>query len=455
MMTLYFSGADGEIRENETLTSGMVRKEIRMIFSEEWDGFGKTAVFTAGGVTKDVVVDRELVTIPAEVLDKPAAALYIGVYGVDADGRVIPTVRMKGPEIEPGADPSGDAASDPSPSLWAQIQSQLEMKVDSRRVSQLIGTALTQAKESGSFDGRDGIDGKDGMDGRDGYTPVKGVDYFDGRDGIDGKDGADGRDGYTPVKGVDYFDGQDGKDGQPGRDGVSGKDGADGKDGYTPVRGADYWTDADQEQIVQQVITALGMPVFGRVDEENNIILTGALAEGTYTLKYEDAEGNLTQIGTLDNVEIPEIVNMITRAVNTDGTEFVGPNGEDGYKTGYRLNSSGTETAAAGIGVTGYIPVKFGDVVYFKNIAYALGIVDGESNYLAVYDSAFKLIASVKSTTLTDANYYLFKPINTDPTTGQISSLRLADGSRDYGYLRMSSRLLNADSVITVNQEIP
>lgn len=55
----------------------------------------------------------------------------------------------------------------------------------------------------------------------------------------------------------------------------------------------------DTEEIVQQVISALGTPVFGTVDGENNIILTGNLADGTYILKYEDAEGNLTEIGTV------------------------------------------------------------------------------------------------------------------------------------------------------------
>ena len=30
-----------------------------------------------------------------------------------------------------------------------------------------------------------------------------------------------------------------------------------GKDGYTPVRGTDYWTEADQAQIVSDVLEAL------------------------------------------------------------------------------------------------------------------------------------------------------------------------------------------------------
>lgn len=124
-------------------------------------------------------------------------------------------------------------------------------KLDANKLPEAINAALTQAKNSGEFDGKDGKDGKDGytpqkgidyfdgkdgkdgIDGQDGYTPQKGVDYFDGQPG---KDGVDGKDGYTPVKGVDYFDGS------PGRDGVDGKDGSDG---YTPVKGKDYFDGKD------------------------------------------------------------------------------------------------------------------------------------------------------------------------------------------------------------------
>lgn len=88
-----------------------------------------------------------------------------------------------------------------------------------------------------------------------------------------------------------------------GSKGSSGTNGTNGKDGKTPVKGTDYWTPADQEAIVQQVITALGTPVFGRVDADNNIILTGELAEGIYTLKYENADGNVVEVGTISNIE--------------------------------------------------------------------------------------------------------------------------------------------------------
>lgn len=88
--------------------------------------------------------------------------------------------------------------------------------------------------------------------------------------------------------------------------------GAGGTDGKTPVKGTDYWTDADQESIVQQVISTLQTPVFGRVEDGNIIVLTGELADGTYTIAYEDAEGNATEIGTLEKAPKPLYTNILT-----------------------------------------------------------------------------------------------------------------------------------------------
>lgn len=56
------------------------------------------------------------------------------------------------------------------------------------------------------------------------------------------------------------FNGKDGKDGLNGKDGVDGKNGVDGKDGvngYTPEKGVDYFTEADKEEMVEAVLSAL------------------------------------------------------------------------------------------------------------------------------------------------------------------------------------------------------
>ena len=78
-------------------------------------------------------------------------------------------------------------------------------------------------------------------------------------------------------------------------------DGADGADGKTPVAGVDYFTPADQEAIVQQVITALGTPVFGRVESGNKIVLTGNVTAGTYEYWYEDENGKQSYMCTYEH----------------------------------------------------------------------------------------------------------------------------------------------------------
>jgi hypothetical protein len=134
----------------------------------------------------------------------------------------------------------------------------------------------------------------------------------------------------------------------------------DGKDGKTPVKGVDFWTAADQESMVQDVIAALGTPVFGRVDADNNIILTGELVDGTYTLKYEDADGNTIEIGTLDFGVSPDValnlklgkLDKSTGAISGLGTDKTYLHSDlieivDGYN--YSLTSKGGNKLAVSI----------------------------------------------------------------------------------------------------------
>lgn len=77
-----------------------------------------------------------------------------------------------------------------------------------------------------------------------------------------GGNGADGKDGSTPYiqDGYWYIDGVNTNVKAQGVDGKDGKDGNDGVDGHTPIKGTDYWTEADKEQMVSDVISAL--PVY-------------------------------------------------------------------------------------------------------------------------------------------------------------------------------------------------
>ena len=101
---------------------------MQFVFSPEWDGLTKTAVFSNGKTTVDVLAanwDGDTVPIPHEVLAVPGRHARVGVYGADESGVVLPTVWVSLGKVQPGADPSGDASADPSLPVWAQLKNQI------------------------------------------------------------------------------------------------------------------------------------------------------------------------------------------------------------------------------------------------------------------------------------------------------------------------------------------
>lgn len=125
-----------------------------------------------------------------------------------------------------------------------------------------VNEALEAAKESGEFDGADGVSPSVTITSitgghrvtivdADGTHTADVMDGEDGQDGRNGTDGKDGVDGHTPVltssksgKVTTIFadgsqlaqinDGIDGQNGQDGKDGQDGAPGQDGQDGYSP-----------------------------------------------------------------------------------------------------------------------------------------------------------------------------------------------------------------------------
>lgn len=229
-----------------------------------------------------------------------------------------------------------------------------------------------------------------------------------------------------------------------------------------PQKGVDYWTPADQESIVQQVIAALGTPVYGRVDENNNIILTGELANGTYTFKYEDAKGNLTEIGTLDWDNVL-YTNQIPISKGTDGSVLNGV----GYATATRISGSNGQTssiananAATPSFTTGFIPVKKGDVIRLKNCwmdSAELG--DDVSPYghrtwallIAFYDAigTAKQSASIGWKDLPTDTNVVSGVVDTDGMYRQFTV------NVNYPYMRLNLAAIDpAQAILTVNEPI-
>lgn len=168
-----------------------------------------------------------------------------------------------------------------------------------------------------------------------------------------------------------------------------------------------------------------GGDVTGTIDENNNILLSGNLASGTYTLKYENQDGTYTEIGTLE----VGVIGGYTNLFSTSGDGFA--------------NDTDFSGASSGRFLTNYIPCKDGDVIHVKGATvYKAKAHNGADDVWgsAVYAASLKEAVSdyddtVKVYTITQA------------TTG-VSNI-------DKVQLEIRSGNTALDSVIiTVNQDI-
>lgn len=244
---------------------------------------------------------------------------------------------------------------------------------------------------------------------------------------------------------------------------ISVRNGSKGSAGYTPVKGIDYFTAAEQEAMVQQVLDALGTPVWGQVDEDNVITLTGELAAGVYTLVYEDAEGNRKIIGTLDSSAGDDLpyTNQIPISTDTDGSIY----NVTGYMAERRINSSGEVATLSASGatnplfVTGFIPVQAGDIVRLKNCWIDTTNEENSATYgqngwsvqNAFYNSTKGQIGlQVWTTTATGGNF----TTATADGDNRVTEFTVTNANVAYMRLCLAPTSDPADAIVTVNQLI-
>ncbi len=159
MITIHCSRACAHLASPpELLTAGMAKAvTVQFVFSPEWDGLTKTAVFSNGKTTVDVLAanwDGDTVPVPHEVLAVPGRHARVGVYGADESGVVLPTVWVSLGKVQPGADPSGDASADPSLPVWAQLQKQIGDLDDLKTYNKdNLVAAINEARSSGGSGG--------------------------------------------------------------------------------------------------------------------------------------------------------------------------------------------------------------------------------------------------------------------------------------------------------------
>lgn len=143
------------ITGRETLTAGMANVVTCVFeFSSDWNSLSRTAVFSNGKTTIDVILDGEPCNVPHEVLSEPLRTVVVGVYGTDGDIVVLPTVWGVLGTVLPGADPSGDESVDPTLPVWQQILGQIGDLDDLTTTEKAnLVAAINEAARTGSGGG--------------------------------------------------------------------------------------------------------------------------------------------------------------------------------------------------------------------------------------------------------------------------------------------------------------
>ena len=159
MITIHCSRACAHMASPpELLTAGMAKAvTVEFVFSDDWDGMTKTAVFSAGRTTVDVLEsewDGNKVVVPHEILADAGPIARVGVYGANADGLILPTVWVTLGKVMPAAEPSGDPGADPTLPIWAQLQNQIGDLDDLQTYNKgNLVDAINEARSSGGSGG--------------------------------------------------------------------------------------------------------------------------------------------------------------------------------------------------------------------------------------------------------------------------------------------------------------
>lgn len=106
------------------ISSGEVNTvKVHVDFSDDWDNFGKSAVFYTSYNTRDiyemVMTDDECI-VPSEVMSK-AGTLYIGIRGVNSDKNKVKTTSLVKLKISEGAPTGNSTEIEPTPDVYQQL----------------------------------------------------------------------------------------------------------------------------------------------------------------------------------------------------------------------------------------------------------------------------------------------------------------------------------------------
>lgn len=172
------------------------------------------------------------------------------------------------------------------------------------------------------------------------------------------------------------------------------------------------------------------------------------LKVGGATTTYDGSsaqEVDFPEIVVAESVTSPAYTNQIPLSVDASGAIYNGV----GYKSGVSLNSSGAEISGSGLAVSGYIPVKKGDIIRIKDTSR----VNIDTTLILALTAAKsgtkncgKTIANIQSSAL-----YGTITINGNVATWDTSGIGYYFWN-DFAWLRVTTH--STDAIVTVNEGI-
>ena len=242
------------VGQKEWITTGSSGIQVQFLFSADWDGLAKFAVFRNAEIEESVIPialpASGLTELPAEncAAEYVDEKVYVGVYGTDGLGHIIiPTIWVSLGVLKEGAAYEGMDPPQPTQDMWAQIlaiaqnagaenaaaaeQSAEEAEASKEAIQDMNVEAETLPDESpltvtkevdpetgavtlvfGLTRGPKGTKGDDGYSPTITITPIQGghrftvtdEDHptgqsFDVMNGAPGAPGSPGQDGYSPA----------------------------------------------------------------------------------------------------------------------------------------------------------------------------------------------------------------------------------------------------------------
>lgn len=142
--------------------------------------------------------------------------------------------------------------------------------------------------------------------------------------------------------------------------------------------------------------------------------------------------------------------NQIPLSTDSSGNPY---NNGQGWKADTRLSASSgyAEVGSSGTDITGYIPVKPGDVIRMKNIMIPYANTSGYSNVAYAFNSDKTGLNAVQLCSNASSSFKISTDDNGNVIQFTVDSTFIGGNA---GYIRINAAEITSESVITVNEEI-